>query len=128
MIYRGPGFLLSYDSVSRPTLPTMLPVPVPTLYRQQVVSLSQSSFVSPVKLTDGRKGGRGRATRQIILRRENMALYESFNTLCNQVFILEAEVLVILCRVFNLRSCQLRQILGRAPQRESAGRVPQFDI
>jgi hypothetical protein len=121
MICRGPGFLLSYDSVSRPTLPTMLPAP--TLYRQQVVSLSQSSFVSPVELTDGRKGGRGRASRQIIRRRENMALHESFNTLCNQVFIPEAKVLVILSAVFNLSSCHLRLIIGHAPHRESAGSI-----
>ncbi len=37
----------------------------PHLSRQQVISLSQSSFVSPVQLTDG-TGGRGRARSQII--------------------------------------------------------------
>jgi hypothetical protein len=45
------AFLRSYDSAPRP--------PLPHLHRQQLVSLSQSSCVSPVQLTDGRGGGRG---------------------------------------------------------------------
>jgi len=37
--------------------------------------------VSPVELTDGRgKGGGGGAGTQIILPRESLALYKSFNT------------------------------------------------
>ncbi len=48
MIYRGQGFLRSYDSATRPS-------PYP-LSSQQVVSLSQSSCVSPVELTDGKEG------------------------------------------------------------------------
>jgi hypothetical protein len=44
--YRGPGSL----AVVQPPSP---------LCRQPVVSLSQSSYVSPVELADGRKGGRG---------------------------------------------------------------------
>jgi hypothetical protein len=47
--YRGPGFLADvwFGSSSIPS----------SLYSQQVVSLSQSSFASPVDLTDGREGG-----------------------------------------------------------------------
>jgi hypothetical protein len=55
MIYRGPGFLAelrTYYSAQRPP-------PPPTLSHQQVASLSQSSCVSPVQLTDGREGGGG---------------------------------------------------------------------
>jgi hypothetical protein len=51
MVYRGPGFL------SRRMI-WLLPHPSP-LSRQQVVSLSQSSCVSPIQLTDGREGGEG---------------------------------------------------------------------
>jgi hypothetical protein len=35
------------------------PPPHPPLSRQQVISLSQSSCVSPIKLTDGMGGGGG---------------------------------------------------------------------
>jgi hypothetical protein len=52
MNYRGPGFSPLYDLA----LP---PPPLPPLFREQVVSRSQSSCVSPVELTDGR-GRRGR--------------------------------------------------------------------
>ncbi len=52
------------------------------LFRQQVVSLSQSSCVSPVELTD-RRGGRWQRRSQIIRRQESLALYISFNTLCS---------------------------------------------
>jgi hypothetical protein len=56
MIYRGTGFLaVMYDLAPPPT--TLSP-----LSRQQVVSLSQSSYVSSVELTDGRgrvRGGEG---------------------------------------------------------------------
>jgi hypothetical protein len=45
MYYRGQGFLA-----------------LPPLSRQQVVSLSQSSYVSPVELADG-KGGEGKGTK-----------------------------------------------------------------
>jgi hypothetical protein len=52
MIYRKPGFLA-----------VVLSTPRPPLSRQQVVSLSQPSCVSPVELTEGRwaerVGGRG---------------------------------------------------------------------
>ncbi len=51
------------------------------LSRQQVLSLSQSSCESPVELTHGRKGG-GWARNQIRRPRESMALFKSFNTLC----------------------------------------------
>jgi len=44
-----------------------LPLP-----RQQIVSLSQSSCVSPVQLTDGRGGGRGA---EIIRPQESLVLY-----------------------------------------------------
>jgi hypothetical protein len=53
MIYReGLAFLWSYDLSPAP--------PLLSLSRQQVVSLSQSSCVSPVELSDGRGGRRGR--------------------------------------------------------------------
>ncbi len=45
------AFLRSYDSALRP--------PTPPLSRLQLVSLSQSSCVSPIELTDRRMGGRG---------------------------------------------------------------------
>ncbi len=56
MIYRGPGSFLrsSYDSAPRP------PPSHPT-YCQPVVSLSQSSCVSPVELIDARRGGRAKS-------------------------------------------------------------------
>ena len=47
MNYRGQAFSLSYDLAP------------PPLNRQQVVSLSQSSCISPVELTEGRGGRRG---------------------------------------------------------------------
>ncbi len=53
MIYRGPGFLAVVHIIR---LLAMHPSFPPSL--QQVVSLSQSSCVSPVELTGG-KGGRG---------------------------------------------------------------------
>jgi len=46
MIFRGPGFLAIVSFGSFP----------PPLSPQQVVSLSQSSWVSLVELTDGRQG------------------------------------------------------------------------
>ncbi len=49
MIYRWPGFLAVVWFGSSPT-------PFPSSFRQQVVSLSKSSHVSPVKLIDGRRG------------------------------------------------------------------------
>jgi hypothetical protein len=55
------------------------PRPPPTLSQQQIVSLTQSSCVSPVELTDGR-GGRGSARSQIIRPRESLALYNTSNT------------------------------------------------
>jgi hypothetical protein len=66
MIYRGPGFL---------AVVWLAPSPPPFPVRQ-VVSLSQSSCVSPVELTDGRGGG------QIIRRRESLVLLNSLNILC----------------------------------------------
>jgi hypothetical protein len=48
MIYREPAFSRSYDVA-----------PPPTLSCQQVVSVSQSSCVSPVELTDGIGGEEG---------------------------------------------------------------------
>jgi hypothetical protein len=50
MIYRGPGYLAVIWFGSSLSL----------LSRQQVTSLSQSSYVSPFELTDGREGGAGR--------------------------------------------------------------------
>jgi hypothetical protein len=51
--------------------------PLPHLSRQQAVSLSQSSFVSPVELTDGRGGG----GREIIGQQLSLALFKLFKTL-----------------------------------------------
>ncbi len=64
MIYRGPGFLDAIRLLLRPS---------PPVSRQQVVSLSQSSCVLPVELTDGRRGW----VRSLIIRPQ-----QSFNTLC----------------------------------------------
>jgi hypothetical protein len=61
------AFSLSYD---------LAPTPPPSP-RQRLVSISQSSCVSPVELTDG--GGLGRS--QIRRWRESLVLYKSFNTL-----------------------------------------------
>ncbi len=66
------AFWLSYDLVPPP--------PHPPLSRHEVVSLSQSSCLSPVQLTD-RRGVRRRGRSQIIWRRESLALYKSLNTL-----------------------------------------------
>jgi hypothetical protein len=56
------------------------PLPPPRS-RQQIVSLSQFSYVPPVQLTVGRGGGgRGWARRQIIRPQESLALCKSFNT------------------------------------------------
>ncbi len=61
------------------------PSPSPSpVSRQQVISHSQSSCVSPVELTDGGVGGSGRGRSQIIRRRENLVLYDTFNTLCHK--------------------------------------------
>ncbi len=70
MIYRGPGFLSVewFGSSPAPFFPHS---------RQQVVSLSQSSCVSPVELTDGREWAR----RRITWPRESLNLYKSFHTL-----------------------------------------------
>jgi hypothetical protein len=55
-------------------------LPPPPLSRQQVVSLSQPSCVSPVKAeTEG--GGEGGAKSEIIRLRESLVLYKSLNTL-----------------------------------------------
>ncbi len=47
--------------------------------RQQVFSLSQSSCMSPVELTGGRRGNRGWERSQFI--RESLVLYKLFYTL-----------------------------------------------
>ncbi len=80
MIYRGPSFhAVLWFSISPPPAPH--PFPPSTLH---VVSLSQSSCVSPVELNDerGREGG-GRGTKTY--HRETLALYKSFKTLCCSV-------------------------------------------
>ncbi len=62
VIIENKAFSLSYDLA-----------PSPLLAHQQVVYLSQPFSVSPVELTDGKGGGRGRS--QIIRRRESLVLY-----------------------------------------------------
>ncbi len=70
--------LFTEDQAFSPSYYLALP---PPLYRQQAFSLSQFSCVSPVELTQDRGGeGEGKKS-QIIRRRENLVLYESFNTL-----------------------------------------------
>ncbi len=52
---------------------------------QQVVSLSQSSCVSPVEHIEGRGGiggVRGAKSPNLMTARESLVLYKSFNTLC----------------------------------------------
>ncbi len=58
----------------------LAPSPPSHPFRQQVVSLYQSSGVSPVQLTEGR-GRRGCGRSQIIRWRESLVLYKSFNAL-----------------------------------------------
>jgi hypothetical protein len=57
------------------------PTPSPLLPRQQLVSLSQSSCVSPVELTDGRGGEKGWMWSRSMRPQESLALYKAFNTL-----------------------------------------------
>jgi hypothetical protein len=68
MVYGGPGFLAVVLLGSSPT----------PLSRQRY--LSQSSYVSPVELTDRRGRGGGLGRRQIITR-ESLALNKSLNPL-----------------------------------------------
>ncbi len=76
------AFLQSNDS--SPAWPTFYHSP---LSRHQAVSLSQSSFVSPVKLTVGRWGeGVGGARSQISTPQESLALYKSFNIIWCMVY------------------------------------------
>ncbi len=83
MIYRGPGFLAVVRFGSSPT-------PSHPLFPQPLVSLSQSSCLSPVDLTDGR-GGRGWAS-------ESLARYKSFNTLWGATVQALWEIPVAWCR------------------------------
>jgi hypothetical protein len=75
MIYRGPDILAIF-------MIWLLPPPPSPLSRQQIVSLSQSSYVSPaVELTDGKGGGGREGKDQIIRRGEILVLYKLFNTI-----------------------------------------------
>jgi hypothetical protein len=76
MISREPGFLV-------PRMILVPPQPSPTLSSQQVISLSRSSCVSPIELTEGPdgEGGEWWWSSQIIRRRESLVLHTSFNTL-----------------------------------------------
>jgi hypothetical protein len=65
MYHRDQAVLPLYDLAPTPRL------------SEKVVSLSQSSRVPPVELTDGRGGGRS----QIIRRRESLVLYNPLTTL-----------------------------------------------
>jgi hypothetical protein len=64
------AFLWSYDSAPRP--------PPPPLSHLQLVSLCQSSCVSPIELTDRRRGW---ARSQIIRQRGSLTLYKILNTI-----------------------------------------------
>jgi hypothetical protein len=66
--------LLSYVSAPGP-----LPSP---LFRQQVVSLSQSSSVSPVELSDGREGGRGRGAKSYDREKAWPSINHSIHSAC----------------------------------------------
>ncbi len=77
MFYRGQGYR-PWGGMIR-LLAHTLPLPVPQL----LVSLSQSSCVSPVELLAGGRGARS----QIIWARESLALYKSFNTLWSRASI-----------------------------------------
>jgi hypothetical protein len=59
----------------------LLAHPLPLLTLQHVVSLSHSSCVSTVEV-NGKGEGVGWARSQIILHRESLTLYKSFNILC----------------------------------------------
>ncbi len=67
---------LKRTRLSRRLMIWLLSHPLP-LSRQQVVSLSPSSCVSPVELTEGGQWERS----QIIRQRESLVIYESFSTL-----------------------------------------------
>ncbi len=77
MIIESEVFLRSYDLAPRPH-----PLPPPLSPRQQkLYSLSQSSSVSPVKLSEGRWGGGegvGEEPNNRTVRKP--AIYKSFNT------------------------------------------------
>ncbi len=78
IVHRGQSLLndLQKTRLSAGRMIRLLTHPLPPLSREQVVSLSQSSCVSPVELTDG--GARSQSIRP----REGLVLYKSFNTLC----------------------------------------------
>jgi hypothetical protein len=72
MLYRGPGFLADVRFGSSPP---------PPIFRQQIVSLSQSSCASPVEFTDGIGWERWERVGEepIIRLGESLVLYNSFN-------------------------------------------------
>ncbi len=74
IIYRGPGFLAVFWFGHSPR-------PLPPPAGEQVVSLSQSSCVSPVELTDGIRERGGVDEEPNHTTRESLDLYKSFNTL-----------------------------------------------
>jgi hypothetical protein len=80
MIYKVPDFLavVGFGSSPIPPLPPGSPV-----RRPQVVSLSQSSCVSPGELTDGRRGGGSVGEEPNNTTAQNLALYKSFKTFWN---------------------------------------------
>ncbi len=88
---KGPG-LLAF----------VTPVPLP-LSRQQLVSLSQPSCVSPVELTERR---RGRAWRRIIWPQKSLALYKSFNTL----WLAGCRLCCMCCRLFRSLELPIKMI------------------
>ncbi len=71
--FRLPGFLAAHDLAPPPN--------PPTAYRQQVVSFSQTSCVSPLELLLTEELCEGMGKIQIIRQRESLSLYKSFITL-----------------------------------------------
>jgi hypothetical protein len=68
------------DQALSPSFDLAPPPPPLHIFRQQVVSHSQSSCVSPGELTDGGAGAKSYAGEKAL----GLVLYQSFNTLCSR--------------------------------------------
>ncbi len=75
---------LKRTRLSRYLMIWLLPHPPPLpLSRQQVVSLSQTSLLSPAELSDNKSGVRGWGRSKVLRWRESLVLYKAFSTLCH---------------------------------------------